>query len=213
MISSVKYNEERGLVMSWRERELEAEIERLKTELLNQEAEMEIKEWENKVEIMERLGTDDLNSLKNHGISGEDAAIYELVYAYHPRRNSSDDSDDPIPDCCDEEPVDYSNVNASANTSPVYKTQKESFIDSDVLTEISFICGFVSIFTCCLCGLGFILGVIGLICGILQKDDYTGEKSPMAICGIVCSAIGLALNIVSLLYLVERIIYWVSSIY
>lgn len=64
----------------------------------------------------------------------------------------------------------------------------------------SLICGILSIVTCCCSCPCAPLAIVSIVLGILQISKGAGSGRGMAIAGIVCSAVGLILMIISLVF-------------
>ena len=53
------------------------------------------------------------------------------------------------------------------------------------------ICGIGGILLCCCCGIGAIVGIVGVVLAICSKKYNGGKMSGMAIAGLVCSIIAI----------------------
>jgi uncharacterized membrane protein YvbJ len=73
---------------------------------------------------------------------------------------------------------------------------------------VSLILGICSILLCSYYFVGLVLGIIGLCLGIssLKKTKAVGMSNGMAIAGIVCSSVGLAINAFIVLWVLFMII-------
>ncbi len=65
----------------------------------------------------------------------------------------------------------------------------------------SLVLGILSIITSCCCGLGIITGILGIIFGCVQPQDYTGKKPGIAIAGIITSCVGILFSILTIIYM------------
>ena len=64
----------------------------------------------------------------------------------------------------------------------------------------SLVCGIVGILLCCCCGMGAILGIVGIVLAICSRKPNGGKMSGMAIAGLVCSIIAILFGAGSLIY-------------
>ncbi len=58
----------------------------------------------------------------------------------------------------------------------------------------SLICGIVGILLCCCCGIGAVVGIVGVVLAICSRKSNGGKMSGMAIAGLVCSIIAILLG-------------------
>lgn len=93
------------------------------------------------------------------------------------------------------QPSSYQNGNYYYNTAPV----EEVIEPGNGFAITSLVLGIISILTTCCCGLGILLGILGIIFGCIQQKDSLGQKPGMAILGIVLSGIGTALSFFALI--------------
>lgn len=82
-------------------------------------------------------------------------------------------------------------------TDPTTSAQ-ESF--STGFAIASLVLGILSILTSCCCGLGLILGILGIIFGCVQQKNPLDQKPAMAIVGIVLSVVGILATLAFLVY-------------
>ncbi|MDE6762003.1 MAG: DUF4190 domain-containing protein [Lachnospiraceae bacterium] len=85
------------------------------------------------------------------------------------------------------------NSNTSYNTAP-----EETSLGFGIA---SLVLGILSIITSCCCGLGLITGILGIIFGCVQPQDYTGKKPGIAIAGIITSCVGILFSILTIIYM------------
>ena len=64
----------------------------------------------------------------------------------------------------------------------------------------SLICGIVGILLCCCCGIGAIVGIVGLVLAILSRKPNGGKFSGLAIGGLVCSIVAIVFSSGYLIY-------------
>lgn len=86
------------------------------------------------------------------------------------------------------EPVYHNQYNAE------YEEQGQGF------GIASLICGILSIVTCCCSCPCAPLAIVSIVLGILQISKGAGSGRGMAIAGIICSAVGLILMVISLVF-------------
>ena len=81
---------------------------------------------------------------------------------------------------------------------PVYQ-QAPSQSSGNGLAVGGMICGIVSIVFACCCGVGSILGIVGLVLSLVSKKS-SGKLSGMALAGAICSVVGLLFSLVYVIY-------------
>lgn len=64
----------------------------------------------------------------------------------------------------------------------------------------SLICGIVGILLCCCCGIGALVGIVGLVLAILSRKPNGGKFSGLAVGGLVCSIIAIVFSSGYLIY-------------
>ena len=88
---------------------------------------------------------------------------------------------------------DTANAGSSAGTS--YEQTAAAANNTKTLGIISMILGIFSLICCCTCWLGIIAGVASIILGIVSLKNEPAAKT-MAIIGIVCGGVGVAIGLV-----------------
>ncbi len=64
----------------------------------------------------------------------------------------------------------------------------------------SLVCGIVGLVSCCCCGLGAIVGIVGVVLAILSKKKNDGKFSGLAVAGLVCSILAILSGVGYLIY-------------
>ena len=102
------------------------------------------------------------------------------------------------------------NANGNYQAQPQYRNipQQPNTVPSKGNGIVSLILGNCSILLCSYYFVGLALGIIGLCLGIssLKKTKAVGMSNGMAIAGIVCSSVGLAINAFIVLWALTMII-------
>ncbi len=99
--------------------------------------------------------------------------------------------------------TDSSTSNTTYTTNSTYSntytnTATETTTSTGMATA-SLILGIVSILTgCCCCG-NIIFSIAGIVCGVLQKPLDDGKKPGTAMAGIITSAVGIAMALITLI--------------
>ncbi len=85
---------------------------------------------------------------------------------------------------------------------PVYQqvpSQSSQQSSGNGLAVGGMVCGIVSIVFACCCGVGSILGIVGLVLSLVSRKD-SAKLSGMALAGVICSAVGLLFSLVYVIY-------------
>ena len=90
----------------------------------------------------------------------------------------------------------------SGHAEPVYHNQYTANYEEQGqgFGIASLICGILSIVTCCCSCPCAPLAIVSIVLGILQISKGAGSGRGMAIAGIICSAVGLILMVISLVF-------------
>lgn len=94
------------------------------------------------------------------------------------------------------------------NAAPVPKTDSYSNVVSEPAEFstgfgiASLVMGILSILTCCCCGLGILMSILGIIFGCIQPKDEFGKKPGIAVAGIATSIIGILSGVLILVLFV-----------
>ena len=92
------------------------------------------------------------------------------------------------------------NVQPVYNAVPPTSVAPQAANPNNGMAIASLICGIVGILCCCCCGLGFILGIVGLILAIVSKGKNGGKMSGLAIAGLICSIVSAVFGICGLIF-------------
>jgi len=68
------------------------------------------------------------------------------------------------------------------------------------------VCGIISIVFACCCGVGSILGIVGLVLSLVSRKG-SSKLSGMALAGVICSAVGLLFSLVYVIYCIINGMY------
>lgn len=93
------------------------------------------------------------------------------------------------------------NVQPAYNAVPPTYVPVQAANPNNGMAIASLICGIVGILSCCCCGIGFILGIVGLILAIVSKGKNGGKMSGLAIAGLICSIVAILSGVGGLFYL------------
>lgn len=86
----------------------------------------------------------------------------------------------------------------SGSAEPVFQQNNYYNEESQGFGIASMICGILALVTCCFWCLSIPLAIVSIVLGIIQISKGTGKG--MAIAGIICSAIGLILMIIFVVF-------------
>lgn len=64
----------------------------------------------------------------------------------------------------------------------------------------SLICGIVGILLCCCCGVGAIVGAVGIVLSVLSRKQNDGKFSGLAMAGLICSIVAVVFGVGYLAY-------------
>lgn len=97
-----------------------------------------------------------------------------------------------------------SEKSSEANTYPSYtNVASEPAEFSTGFAVASLVMGILSILTCCCCGLGILMSILGIIFGCVQPKDEFNKKPSMAVAGIITSIIGILAGILIIILFVS----------
>lgn len=60
--------------------------------------------------------------------------------------------------------------------------------------------------SCCCTYLGIGLGIVGIIMAVLSKNDNCGKMPGMALAGIICSGLAIAISVVSIILILTGVV-------
>ena len=88
--------------------------------------------------------------------------------------------------------MDYNNQNDVVNQTPMqFQAEVTVANPNNGMAIGSLICGIVGILMCCCCGIGAIVGIVGIILAICSKKSNGGKMSGMALAGLICSIVAI----------------------
>lgn len=64
----------------------------------------------------------------------------------------------------------------------------------------SLVCGIVGILLCCCCGVGAIVGAVGIVLAVLSRKQNDGKFSGLAMAGLICSIVAVVFGAGYLIY-------------
>lgn len=88
----------------------------------------------------------------------------------------------------------YQDYTANVQAQPAAEQPQEQ---NNTLAVVSLVLGIVSIITACCCGIGFVLGIAGIICAVLANKK---NKSGIGTAGLICSIIGTVFGVFGIIY-------------
>ena len=88
--------------------------------------------------------------------------------------------------------MDYNNQNDVVNQTPMqFQAEVTVANPNNGMAIGSLICGIVGILMCCCCGIGAIVGIVGIILAVCSKKSNGGKMSGMALAGLICSIVAI----------------------
>lgn len=167
---------------------------------------------------------DENNNNVNETDTPDNSSVYERANDAVTKPVSAFEMPEDNPTAASSEPKTYSTPTPTYYTTPAITTnssEKDSATNTSQSTYYSYnnavsepaefstgfaiaslVMGILSILTCCCCGLGILMSILGIIFGCIQSKDESGKKPGMATAGIVTSIIGILLSIVMIVIFV-----------
>lgn len=88
----------------------------------------------------------------------------------------------------------YQDYTANVQSQPVVEPEQNQ---SNTMAVVSLVLGITAIVFACCCGLGFILGIAGIICAVMANKK---NKSGIGTAGLICSIIGTVFGVFGIIY-------------
>ena len=88
--------------------------------------------------------------------------------------------------------MDYNNQGNVENQAPMqFQAEMTVTNPNNGFAIGSLICGIAGILMCCCCGIGAVVGIVGIVLAICARKPNGGKFSGMAMAGLICSIIAV----------------------